>query len=70
MADQLDLINRDPEEMNSYIQVTFADVLAEPEGAHSMDCVWINSYSCFNGGLSCCYKLLTCLCGLPAGRFQ
>ena len=35
MADNLDMENRDPNAMNSYIQVTFGDVLAEPEGAHS-----------------------------------
>ncbi len=29
--------NRDPNSMNSYIQVSFDDVLAEPEGAHSAD---------------------------------
>ena len=27
MADTLDMVNRDPNEMNSYIQVTFGDVL-------------------------------------------
>lgn len=69
MADNLDMENRDPNGMNSYIQVTFGDVLAEPEGARSADCVWRNSYKCFEGGLSCCYKLLTYICGLPAGNF-
>ncbi len=37
MADDLDLVNRDPNNMNNYIQVSFDDVLAEPEGAHSAD---------------------------------
>ena len=36
MAD-IDLINRDPNKMNEFIQVQFDDVLAEPEGAHSAD---------------------------------
>ena len=27
MADTLDMVNRDPNEMNSYIKVTFGDVL-------------------------------------------
>ncbi len=47
---QLDLVNRDPHEMNGFIQVDFEDVLAEPAGAHSVDCVWDNSYKCFQLG--------------------
>jgi hypothetical protein len=70
MADSIDMINRDPNGLNSYVQVAFPDVLAEPEDVRSMDCVWRNSAKCFNGGLSCCYKFLTFLCGLPAGLFE
>ena len=33
----VDLVNRDPNNMNQNIQVMFDDVLAEPEGAHSAD---------------------------------
>ena len=29
--------NRDPNNLNNYIQVCFEEVLAEPEGAHSAD---------------------------------
>ena len=68
MADSIDMNNRDPHSMNSHVQVSFDDVIAEPEGAHAMDCVWRNAHSCFNGGLNCCYKTLTCLCGLPSGE--
>ena len=63
MADSIDLINRDPHSMNSYIQVEFDDVLGEPIGAHSSDCVWFNSYRSFNFSRSCCYNTLTFLCG-------
>ncbi len=34
---EIDLINRDPNSINEFIQVKFDDVLAEPEGAHSAD---------------------------------
>lgn len=34
---EIDLLNRDPNKMNHYIQIEFDDVLAEPEGAHSAD---------------------------------
>lgn len=43
----------------------FDDVLAEPEGAHAIDCVWKNSYKCFTCGRNVCYKLLTFFFGLP-----
>ena len=33
----VDFVNRDPNDMNNYIQVDFNDVLGEPEGAHSPD---------------------------------
>ena len=65
MADSLDMVNRDPNGINSYIKVQFDEVLAEPEGAHSAECLWRNSFKCFQGGLSCCYMVLTITCGLP-----
>ena len=37
MADTLDMVNRDPNNMNGHIQVMFDDVLAEAEGAHSAE---------------------------------
>ena len=46
-------------------QVAFEDVLAEPDGSHSIDCVWSTSYSCFECGKNCCYNFLTIICGLP-----
>ena len=64
MAKEIDLINRDPHDMNNYIQVEFDDVLGEPNGAHSADCVWQNSSRCFTCGKNLCYQLLTYLCGL------
>lgn len=47
-----------------YLQCMFDDVLAEPEGTHSMDCVWKLSYTCFNLWKGLCYKLATLLCGI------
>jgi hypothetical protein len=37
MAAQMDMINRDPNNINMHIQVSFDDVLAEPENAHSAE---------------------------------
>lgn len=43
MAKQLNMDNRDPNNMNLHVQVMFDDVLAEVEGAHSAE--W---YELFN----------------------
>ncbi|XP_048767745.2 caveolin-1-like [Ostrea edulis] len=60
----LDMINRDPNNINDIIKVSFEDVLAEPDGAHSCDCVWRCSSCCFNCSKNCCYRMMTTLCGL------
>merc|ERR1712226_1233337 len=62
MAD-IDLNNRDPNNINDHLRVTFEDVLAEPEGIHSPACVWSNSYKCFNCCKSLCYTIMTLCCG-------
>ncbi|KAK6177821.1 hypothetical protein SNE40_015849 [Patella caerulea] len=63
MAD-LDMINRDPNNINDFVGVQFEDVLAEPEGAHSIDCVWKASFFCFNIWKNFFYKLATLCCGM------
>ncbi len=35
--ENIDLINRDPHNINNFLQVAFDDVLAEPEDIHSPD---------------------------------
>ena len=64
MADSLDLNNRDPRNMNNFIQVEFDDALGEPNGTHSKDCVWKNSYKCFTCGKNNAYMIMTFLCGI------
>merc|ERR1711920_239562 len=49
---------------NDHLRVTFEDVLAEPEGIHSMNCVWSNSYKCFNCCKDLCYMIMTLCCGI------
>ncbi|KAK3101858.1 hypothetical protein FSP39_006842 [Pinctada imbricata] len=60
----LNLENRDINEINNHVQVAFEDVLAEPPGLHSLDCVWSASYAVFECSKNCCYKLMTLLCGI------
>lgn len=52
-----------------FSKVSFEDVLGEPDGAHSVDCVWQCSYACFNCGKNLCYKTMTILCGLFLALF-
>ncbi|KAL3852809.1 hypothetical protein ACJMK2_016424 [Sinanodonta woodiana] len=63
---ELDLSNRDPNNINDHIKacVNFEDVLAEPEGIQSIDCVWKLSFCCFNFWKNFCYKLSTLCCGI------
>ncbi|XP_045164731.2 caveolin-3-like isoform X1 [Mercenaria mercenaria] len=61
---QVDLVNRDPNNLNGHVKAEFEDVLGEPEGARSMDCVWKLSFRCFNIWRDCCYKLATLFCGI------
>ncbi|XP_076357552.1 caveolin-1-like [Tachypleus tridentatus] len=61
----LNLDNRDPNTLNEYLQVEFDDVIAEPEGTYSVNCVWKTAYKIFTGTKNCCYKFLTILCAFP-----
>ncbi|XP_005109537.1 caveolin-1-like [Aplysia californica] len=65
----IDLENRDPNNLNDQVKLTFEDVIGEPDDAHSIDCVWVNSFKCFTCCKSCCYKLLTICCGIPLAIF-
>jgi len=56
---------RDVLDLNSHVKVKFEEVLGEPDGVRSIDCVWRNTPKCFNCTLQCCYKVMTTICGLP-----
>jgi len=60
-----DMEQRDPMNINEHVKVNFEEVLAEPEGARSCDCVWRGASKCFTCTLDCCYKLLTAVLGFP-----
>ncbi|XP_061193787.1 caveolin-1-like [Saccostrea echinata] len=61
---EFDLINRDPNNINNHLKVQFEDVLAEPEGVRSIDCVWKLSYKCFSCWKTLCYIIMTTCCGI------
>ncbi|KAK7089310.1 caveolin-3-like [Littorina saxatilis] len=62
---ELDLVNRDPNNINDHVKVAFEDVLAEPDGAQSIDCIWRCSYNCFQCSKGCCYNVMSILCAIP-----
>ncbi|XP_048768309.1 caveolin-1-like isoform X2 [Ostrea edulis] len=61
--DGLDLINRDPNNINDHLKTGFDDVLAETDGTHSLDCIWKVAYCFFHGCKAFWYNLCTLLCG-------
>ncbi|GCC37853.1 hypothetical protein chiPu_0016361 [Chiloscyllium punctatum] len=46
-------------------QIDFEDVIAEPEGIHSLDGVWKVSVATFTVSKYWCYRILSALCGVP-----
>ncbi|KAK7089313.1 caveolin-3-like [Littorina saxatilis] len=68
-ATEIDMVNRDPNNVNDHLKVAYEDVIAEPDGAHSIDCVWRCSYNCFNCAKGCCYNVLSIFCGIPLALF-
>nr|ANK58183.1 caveolin-1 [Haliotis discus discus] len=58
---EIDLENRDPNNINDHLKVQFEDVLAEP-------CCWKCTNKCFNCAFKCCYMLMT-LCGPLYGLY-
>jgi hypothetical protein len=42
----------------------FNEIIAEPAGIHSLDCVWKCSWKCFELWKKLCYYIMTTLCGI------
>ncbi|XP_076469630.1 caveolin-1-like [Babylonia areolata] len=68
-ASEMDMINRDPNDINDHLKVAFEDVLAEPDGAHSISCVWRCAFHIFNCSKAVAYNLLTIIYGLPLAMY-
>ncbi|XP_033127635.1 caveolin-1-like isoform X2 [Anneissia japonica] len=65
----IDMINRDPNSINSHVQVGFEDVLAEPDGVHSPECVWKLANKCFTCSRDIAYTLFALCYGVPYAFF-
>lgn len=57
--------DRDPNGLNSHLQLGFEDVIAEPASTHSFDRVWICSHALFELSRYLIYKLLTLVLAIP-----
>ncbi|CAG0917000.1 unnamed protein product [Notodromas monacha] len=55
----IDMDNRDPNHLNSHLQVMWDDVIGEPEGISSPDCTWKCSAMLFTMMKQAIYLLLT-----------
>ncbi|XP_067136903.1 caveolin-3-like [Centruroides vittatus] len=53
----------------TYLQVEFEDIIAEPEGTHSPECVWKNAQKVYSGTKNSCYSCLSVCCALPISFF-
>uniref|UniRef100_A0AAV2M790 Caveolin n=1 Tax=Knipowitschia caucasica TaxID=637954 RepID=A0AAV2M790_KNICA len=63
---EIDLINRDPKLINEdVVKVEFEDIIAEPDGTHSLDGVWKLSYTTFTVSKYWCYRILSAIFGIP-----
>lgn len=65
----LNIVDRDPTDMNDHVKVFFQDVFAEPEGTHSIDGVWRTSFKTFVGTKYWCYRIITAIFGIPTAIF-
>ncbi|KAK7089307.1 caveolin-1-like [Littorina saxatilis] len=65
MSQNVDLVNRDANGLNDHVKVAFDDVIAEPDGAHSLPCVWAGAWLIFTCTKGCCYNVMSIICGFP-----
>ncbi|XP_070562442.1 caveolin-3-like [Ptychodera flava] len=65
----LDMVDRDPTNMNEFVKVSFEEVFAEPVGMHSFGGIWKWAFITFTGVKFWCYRLTTLICGIPCAIF-
>ncbi|KAK3103711.1 hypothetical protein FSP39_021241 [Pinctada imbricata] len=63
---EIDLKDRDPENLNEDFKVQFHDIIGEPEeGVFSFDKIWIYSFKTYTNTKLWCYRITTLICGIP-----
>ncbi|XP_061708302.1 caveolin-3-like isoform X2 [Cydia pomonella] len=59
------LEDRDPNNLNTHVQIVWDDIIGEPEGARSPECAWRLSNACFKHTRNWCYTILAVLIAPP-----
>ncbi|XP_060562102.1 caveolin-3-like [Ruditapes philippinarum] len=69
-GEEIDLKNRDPENLHDHIKIQFHDVFGEPdETVFSFDFVWRFAFKLFTNVKLWCYRIVSLICGLPLAIF-
>ncbi|XP_039262995.2 caveolin-1-like [Styela clava] len=68
-ADSIDYDNRDPNNIHEDVKVNFADIIAEPSGAHSFETVWGTSYKVYSLTKYWIYQVMSLIFGIPISLF-
>ncbi|XP_017772876.1 PREDICTED: caveolin-3-like [Nicrophorus vespilloides] len=55
----LELEDRDPKSLSQHLQVSWEDVIGEPDTTRSPECAWRISNQCFVVSRNCCYIFMS-----------
>jgi len=61
----LNVLDRDEKHVNQHINITFEDVLGEPDPTHGFEFVWRLSYMLFNATRFWFYRLIAAFIAIP-----
>lgn len=61
----LNLLDRDERRINDEVNISFEDVLAEPDSSHGFDPIWRLAFLVFSGTRHWIYRLLSAVVALP-----
>ncbi|XP_063358108.1 caveolin-3-like [Cydia amplana] len=64
-ADRDALEDRDPNNLNTHVQIVWDDIIGEPEGARSPECAWRLSHACFRHTRNWCYTIMAVIIAPP-----
>jgi len=65
MSIGLNMNDRDEHLINEHIKLSFEDILAEPDSAHSWDCAWRLTFRTFTHVRCFVYKVLALIAAIP-----
>jgi len=65
----LNMLDRDEKGIHDDVKLQFEQIFAEPDGYHSVDCLWRAVFVIFTMCRKICYMLLTFIFGIPIALF-